>query len=725
MTGVRACITGIGLMTPISIGVPETRLALRGAKKRISPISLFTVSPESRLPVGEIGRDFIQAGIPRTHHLALTAAQEAMGQSEGPPDAVVVGVTTGGMLKTEAHFKKGETTPSHFAYHGPGTVGEVLAEKLGCTGPVITVSTACSSGAAAIKIALEMLRTRQAKRVLVGGADALCRLTYYGFRSLQLLDPAGARPFDVNRRGMSLSEGAGMLLLEAGPREAGEDMGEILGAGLSCDAYHPSSPDPEGRGALRAMRAALEDADISPSAIDYVNLHGTGTIDNDRAEARALNGLFGDKMPPVSSVKGAMGHSLAAAGAIEAGIAALSIMDGVVPGTTGCSRPDPQLGLDPVLQPVEADVETVLSNAFGFGGNNASVVIGRGDTGRLKETRETLPSLTVVGSACITGAGDMETSIRAVSEKGMCRGVLPMNELPLNLPSQMVRRWRRLTRMALSLGISAHKDARLPKDPFSIFFATGWGPLSETYGFLERLRFREESFSSPTAFVGSVHNAPAGQMAIHFGSTGPNVTVTGGDYSFEQALMVAGLMIKPYHTPTIVVGADAFHDPLSGIFDRSVIGHEEAADGGGGLCVMGTAHPSGTTIATRFFENSKNNPSILRALIQRLGGPERVRDAYGAVFAGIPGAFTKDGRDQLRTFCREAGFEGPVIDYRRFTGQFASASAVAAALGVRFVQDGKIPQGFAQTDVVGLDGKGVLMVGFGRFITAVEIISGG
>jgi len=724
LTGVRACISGIGLITPIACGVPDTRSALKAGKRGLSPITLFAVSPKERLPVGQIARDLTDPEVPRTHQLALMAAREAMARSEESPDAIVVGTTTGGMLKTEGHFKRGETGNAHFRYHAPCSVGEYVAQRLGCSGPVITVSTACSSGALAIKVAVEMLRTRQAKRVLVGGADALCRLTYYGFRSLQLIDPEGARPLDRDRRGMSLSEGAGMLLLEAKAQMSDREACDVMGVGLSCDAYHPSAPDPEGRGALHAMEAALKDAGMPPSAIDYVNLHGTGTPDNDHAEARALRVLFGEKVPPVSSVKGAMGHSLAASGAIEAGIAAMSISGRLIPGTTGCERPDPRLGLDPVLQPVEADMETVLSNAFGFGGNNASVVIGRGDTRRFGKRSEKVPYLTVVGSACVTGAGDTEASIRAVWEKGGCKGVLPMDGLPLTLPSKMVRRWRRLTRMALSLGISAHKDARVADDPFSIFFATGWGPLSETYGFLTRLKSDGESFSSPTAFVGSVYNAPAGQMAIHFGSIGPNVTVTGGDYSFEQALMVAALMAKPYHTPTLVVGADEFHDPLSELFDRSVTGREDAADGGGGLCVMGTPHRSGTTITTRFFENANQDPSILRSLIQRLGGPERIKDVYGAIFAGIPGAFAREGRHQLAAFCTEAGFPGTVIAYRRFTGEFASASAVAAVLGVRFVQEGKIPGRIAQGDDVDLMGKGILMMGFGRFVTAVEIVPG-
>ena len=689
----------------------------------IGPLTLFPVPLDRSLPVGEIHESIEMDELPRTHQFALIAAEEAMADSKDAPDAIVIGGTTGGIALTENHLKRGDTSRDLFKYHATGSVAEYLAAKLKCRGPVITVSTACSSGTAAIKIALEMLREEKVKNVLVGGADSLCRLTYYGFNALQLIDPAGARPLDIDRRGMTVSEGAGMLLLEGKDKAPDNTMAEILGAGLSCDAYHPSSPDPEGTGALAAMRAAIKDGCISTSKIDYVNLHGTGTIDNDLSEARALDSLFAEDKPLLSSVKGAFGHSLAAAGAIEAVISAMSISDNFVPGNAGCNTPDPELRLNPVMEPIERDIQTVLSNSFGFGGNNASVVIGRPKEERASITSQGLPHLTVVGCACITGAGKTRMTQKTISEGRSCKGVLRDREVSKDLSPKTVRRIKRLSRLALSLAIAAHKDSGVSDTPNSLFFGTGWGPLSDTYDFLTKLYESEEHFTSPTDFIGSVHNAPAGLMAIQFRATGPNITTTGGDYSFEQSLMAASLLTKGRDDLILVVGADESHEILSGLFDDSVSGDRTPSDGGGAICLRRADTPSGLRLLPSFFEYSKDNPSIIVSLIDNLGGPDRIKRKYGAVLAGIPGSHRERGRNQLSQFLAGSGFEGPVIDYRQLTGEFASASAVAAALAVCFVREGKIPATLCVGKSSYLNGKGILIIGLGKFVTAVEVIT--
>ncbi|MCJ7687695.1 MAG: beta-ketoacyl-[acyl-carrier-protein] synthase family protein, partial [Desulfobacteraceae bacterium] len=713
----------MGLITPVARGVLETKASIMNGVRGIGPVTLFPVPRDRSLPVGEIHESFEVDGLPRTHQLAFIAAEEAMADSEDAPDAIVIGGTTGGMALTEKHLKRGDTSRELFKYHSTGSVAEYLAAKLKCKGPVITVSTACSSGTAAIKIALEMLREGKAKNVLVGGADSLCRLTYYGFNALQLIDPAGARPFDINRRGMTVSEGAGMLLLEGKEKAPDNAIAEILGAGLSCDAYHPSTPDPEGTGALTAMRAAIKDSGISPSVIDYINLHGTGTIDNDLSEARALDSLFAEDKPLLSSVKGAFGHSLAAAGAIEAVISAMAISGNFVPGNAGCDTPDPELRLNPVIEPIERDIHTVLSNSFGFGGNNASVVIGSPEEERAPISSKGPPHLTVVGCACITGAGKTRMTEKKVSEGRNCKGVLSDKEVSKDLSPKTVRRLKRLSRLALSLAIAAHKDSGVSDDPHSLFFGTGWGPLSETYDFLTKLYESEEHFTSPTDFVGSVHNAPAGMMAIRFRATGPNITTTGGDYSFEQSLITANLLTKGRDDLILVVGADESHEMLSGLFDDSVSGGQTPSDGGGALCLRRADTSSGLRIYPSFFEYSKDNPSIISSLIDNLGGPDRIKSKYGAVFAGIPGSHRDTGSNQLSQFLTGSSFEGPVIDYRRLTGEFASASAVAAVLAVCFAREGNIPEALCDRESSSLNGKGILIIGLGKFVTAVELIT--
>jgi 3-oxoacyl-(acyl-carrier-protein) synthase len=725
LTGVRVYITGMGLVTSAGCGVSRTLDVINRGEKRIGPLSLFPVSPDNRLPVGEVGGFIETGGMPRTHQLALTAAREAMARCKEVPDAVVMGVTTGGMLTTEQCLKTGNGDPEAFTYHSPSSVTEHIALELGCHGPLITLSTACSSSAVAIKIALEMLRTGRARLVLAGGADSLSRLTYHGFRALQLIDPQGARPFDKNRQGMSVAEGAAVLVLTASEDVPDNAIAEILGAGLSCDAYHPSAPHPDGAGALQAMRAALQDAHISPEEIDYINLHGTGTVDNDRSEARALNTLFPDKKPLISSVKGAFGHSLGAAGAMEAIVSALAVSEGLVPANVGCDVPDPDLRLDPVMVPlVQTDVRTVLSNSFGFGGNNASVVIGsprRGHPPRSIPVKEA-SHLHVLGSACLTGAGDAAMSLRTVSGGKKCRGRVPDPVLSQGFSPREVRRLRRLPRLVLSLASAAHADSRLKDPPGSIFFGTGWGALSEMYDFLTKLFESGERFSSPIDFVGSVHNAPAGQAAIRFGSMGPNITATGGDASFEQALMLAGLMAKDCDDTLLVIGGDESHGNLSRLFDRSVGSDAAPSDGGGGLCLRRSGSGAGLKTAVMFYETSANNPSVIASLTAALAGKEGVRDKYGAVFAGIPAACRTRGEEQLREFLSISRFDGPVIDYRRFTGEFASASAVATVLAIRCMDGRELPGGLYGGETVHLKDKGILLVGLGDVVTAIEVI---
>jgi acyl transferase domain-containing protein len=237
-------------------------------------------------------------------------------------------------------------------------------------------------------VAMQMLRRGMARRVLAGGADCLCRLTCFGFKSLQLIDPMGARPLDRQRRGMSVAEGAALLLLTSEP--PGDAAVQVVGAGISCDAHHATTPHPDGEGAAAAMRAALDDAGLAPQAIDYINLHGTGTRDNDLAEARAIRALFPSGQPLLSSIKGATGHSLAAAGAIEAVIAALCIQHGLVPANVGYRTCDPDLGLEPVSTPRQLPISTVMSNSFGFGGNNASLILRRSPDAQAAANPETV-----------------------------------------------------------------------------------------------------------------------------------------------------------------------------------------------------------------------------------------------------------------------------------------------------------------------------------------------
>ena len=710
----------MGIITSLGSGISNTRDAIQNSRAGIDPLTLFETVANQPLPVGEAVDLIIKDDVPRTHQLARLASEQAMADSREAPDAVVMGVTTGGMLTTEVLLKEKARDPELFGLHATGSVVDDIARRYRCTGPALTVSTACSSGTVALKIALEMLRSGRVKRVLAGGADSLCRLTYYGFKSLQLVDPDGARPLDQNRRGMSVGEGSAMLLMVA--NEPDQAVAEVLGAGLSCDAYHPATPHPRGRGALAAMQAAIMDAGISAPDIDYINLHGTGTLDNDLSEARAIHTLFSGKKPLLSSIKGACGHSLAAAGAIEAVVAAISISDGVVPANVGCRHPDPDLKLDPVMQPTQMPIKTVLSNSFGFGGNNAAIVLGACGKPRPDRTPAHTQPMAILGSACVTGTGRTDRTMRAIVRGEVCAGLLGLQEISANLSAGQVRRLKRFPRLALSLAIAAHENSGVDGTPAAVFLGTGWGALSETSDFLNRLFETDEQFPSPTDFVGSVHNAAAGQIAMQFQATGTNITMTGGDYSFEQALMAADLVSGNMRNDFLVIGADESHPELSRLFDRSVAKSACPADGGGALYLRKETGISGLTIRSVFFESSGNNPEVISSLIQRIEQQQPLNDRYGVILAGLPAACRRKGVIQLQTLLALTGFHHPVIDYRKLTGEFATASAVAAVMAVKFLQEGHVPRLLCDDKPGEFGAKGVLIIGTGDVVTAMEVM---
>ena len=717
---VRVFIVGVGLISPLGIGFSRNRTALEEGRTGIAPLSLFPTPHRPPLPVGEIEEIPRNDRLPRTHILAGMAAAEALHGAKVLPDAVVLGAITGGMPLTETLLKEGVRDPRRYRHHGNGSVAEYVAGEIGCTGTVLTVSTACSSGTVALKIALEMLRSGRSACVLAGGVDALCRMTYYGFNALQLVDPAGARPLDRGRRGMTVAEGAALFLLAAGEEPPDHALAELLGVGLSCDAYHPAAPRPDGSDACRAMREALSDAGAVPSDIDYIHLHGTGTIDNDLAEARAIRALFGEKMPRLSSTKGATGHALAAAGAFGAAVSIMSIGSGLVPGNSGCRVPDPELNLHPVMAPLAVKSDMVLSNAFGFGGNTAALVTGRpGKSLNRRNVRPREEGFSVLGSACLTGAGDVHATLERLRKGKPVQGLMPPGALSSRLPPRDLRRLKRLSRAVQSLALAAQEDAAAPA---SVFFGTGWGPLSEMYDFLVKLFDSNEQFTSPTDFVGSVHNAPAGQAALRFDARGPNVTLTGGNYSFEQALMAADLLAPDRDANCLLIAADEDHPVLSRLFDPSAALSETPADGGAAFCLRRGDAGRGLRLHPAFLQYARGNPRAVQAMADRLGGKDAIGARCGAVFAGIPLAQRESGRRQLDGFLSLTGFSGGVIDYRRWTGEFAAASAVAACCAARFVKEGSVPGLPGHSPVGPLHGKGILLLGLGDFVTAVEVL---
>ena len=381
--------------TCLGVGLDAHRAALRENRSGLQPCAFETVD----LPtwVGEVpGVDGhpLPAALAvfecRNHRLALLALQAdgfegrvraAVARHGAGRVGVFMGTSTSGILQTELAYRERDAAtgalPAAFNYattHNPYALAELLREHLGITGMATTISTACSSSAKVFAAAARQLALGQIDAAIVGGVDTLCLTTLYGFASLQLTSSQPCRPYDAARDGISIGEGAAFALLER-PDQPAPGTVLLLGAGESSDAYHMSAPHPQGLGARLAMEAALRSAGLGASDIHYINLHGTATPANDSAEGQAVSALFGDTVPG-NSTKGYMGHTLGAAGAIEAIICAMALTDGRLPGSPGTGSLDPAIPVRYQLHGADAPLRHALSNSFGFGGSNCSLVLG-------------------------------------------------------------------------------------------------------------------------------------------------------------------------------------------------------------------------------------------------------------------------------------------------------------------------------------------------------------
>jgi len=376
-------------------GLDATRHALRSGRSGLAPCAFETVELDTWVgEVAGVDDETLPAALAdydcRNNRLTRMGLEtdgfgnqvrEAVARYGKARVGVFLGTSTAGILQTELAYRRRDPVtgalPDDFIYrttHNSFSLAEFTRAYFGLEGMAMAISTACSSSAKVFAAAARQIELGMIDAAIVGGVDTLCLTTLYGFASLQLTSPQPCRPYDAARDGISIGEGAGFALLE---RAAGAASGSVLllGAGESSDAYHMSSPHPQGLGAKLAMEAALRSAGLAPDDIDYINLHGTATPANDAAEGTAVAALFGDRVP-CSSTKGATGHTLGAAGAIEAVICALALSDGLLPGSPGTATPDPAIPVQYLLESRSGRVRRVLSNSFGFGGSNCSLVFG-------------------------------------------------------------------------------------------------------------------------------------------------------------------------------------------------------------------------------------------------------------------------------------------------------------------------------------------------------------
>jgi 3-oxoacyl-[acyl-carrier-protein] synthase II len=595
-------MTGAGLVTSLGTSKMATWERLLAGERGLSRIDWFDVTHQRAAIAGSVtGIDLPKPSgqWSRTSAFARVAAEEALAEAGIDPKStrvgLVVGSTTGGMFETEARLAKLHAEPHTF--EGQRALIEMLSHPisstadclLGALGPfahVRTLCSACSSGANALLVAALWLLEGSVDAVLAGGADGLCRLTLSGFNALAAVDPAPCRPFDRQRRGLNLGEGAGFAVLERAnrARERGkEPIAELAGWAMGSEAHHITNPEATGAAAAAVLRRAFSSAGLAPSAIDYVNAHGTGTPLNDPMEAAALTAALGEEVGrvPVSSSKGQLGHTLGAAGAVEAILAALAVKHQALPPTAGLVDPDPACALVHVLGKGRPDrVRAAASNSFGFGGMDSVLVLTEPELGPGQHADSTR-KVVVTGAATLTAAGILGASGSAELLFGPPRsvraGALDVELAPLLDPA----RARRLDRPArLGAVVVGHALAEAGQtveggaSHVGVVLGSAFGSVDASAAFMHRVFEKGPRFASPAEFPNLVPSSPVGHVSIYLGLRGPALATadlaTSGESAFMQACeLVAEGQAEVVAGGSVEEASEIAERILVGLFARS------------------------------------------------------------------------------------------------------------------------------------------------------------
>ena len=553
----KIAITGIGVISAIGRNCTETLQSLLAEKSGIGAMRHLG-SCYKDIPVGEVPfsneelhrMTGIDEPMPRTSLLGLIAAREALAMAKinGPilnekmrkcenDWAFINGTTVGGMDLTEQHWKEYQEGKAieNIRLHEAGESTNAIVRHLSITNHqspitndetsrfVATPSTACSSALNAIMLGADLLRTGQAKRALVGGAESLSLFHFNGFRTLMILDDQPCRPFDANRNGLNLGEGAGYLVIE--PEEeaiarGATILGYINGYANTCDAYHQTASSENGEGAFLAMQSALHMANLQPSDIDYINAHGTATPNNDLSESAALMRLFGDRMPAVSSTKAFTGHTTSASGGLEAVICVLAMQHGFIPANLRWSHNAEGL-IKPAIHTEHRPLNNILCNAFGFGGNESSLIISA--QGVDLSSVVSRWSLVDGRKSLVDGRWSLVVDQLDDAETGQY------------VSSAEARRMTMQTRRLVAATRKALQQSGI-NQPDAIVCATQWGCMMQSMRFLQDMIDSNEQELKPTPFIQSTHNTVASLIAILTGNHGYNCTYSQGTQSLDCAL---------------------------------------------------------------------------------------------------------------------------------------------------------------------------------------------
>ena len=559
-------ITGAGIVSAIGNDTSSVLVSLKNETSGIGEMRYLS-SVHKELPVGEVKLSDNQLkdilGLPheqiisRTTLLGAVALKQAVGKlgiaevkgqkSKGKGKRVVIinGTTVGGMDVTENLFP----LTSHLSpliiqlSHDCGSCTKDIAALCGISAEVCTVSTACSSALNAVILGAEMLKNDEADIVIAGGTEGLSKFHLNGFNTLMILDHQRCRPFDETRNGINLGEGAAYVVLQRKEDCNGAFKAYISGYSNACDAFHQTATSEEGTGPVLAMSQALKMSSLNTSDIDYVNAHGTGTPNNDLTESVAIKKVFGNDLPDISSTKAYTGHTTSASGAIELVICLLAMEHSFIPSNLGCTTPL-QGGIVPSKGKTDCQVDNVMCNAFGFGGNDSSLIISKRKplTSNPSPLTSNPSPVEIVAECVIDDVEQLKDSKDVIS---------PME----------ARRMGKLLKAATLSSLRALKIAEIEM-PDAIITATSRGMLENSEKFLIDMVENGESLLKPTLFMQSTHNTIGSSIAIRLGCHGYNTTYSQGNESLDWAMRDAERLIKSGKANCVLVGVHDESTPL-------------------------------------------------------------------------------------------------------------------------------------------------------------------
>jgi 3-oxoacyl-[acyl-carrier-protein] synthase II len=606
----RIWVTGIGVVSPLARGAQATMDRLLGGDRAIGPLSLFEV-PGSRVQIAAEVKDLRAEEVAppgeaeqwsRTDAMSVLAVREALAHaqvcpSERTPVDLIVGGTTAGMFETEdllawlSRETEAITPLKRMLSHPLSSTGDHVNIAAGPFRHIRSVCSACSSGANAILLAAAWIRAGLSSCVVAGGADGLCRLTYTGFGALAALDPNPCRPFDRARAGLNLGEGAAFLVLEpdsAVRARGGSPVVELRGWAVGAEAHHITNPEREGRTAARIMRKALDAAALLPADVDYINAHGTATPLNDPMEAAALHECLGAEVEriAVSSSKGQIGHTLGAAGAIEAAITAMAVSRGAIPPTIGLSDIDPDCRLVHVLQARAQPIRAAMSNSFGFGGTDTVLVFTPPELFALPAEITCRPVL-VTAAATVGPLG-----VHGVAGSG---GYLAPGPSPEGATIQFdakehldIARARRLDRAARLVTVAVATslreaslrlfepepprdaaDAAAPQPPaddvslrIGAIVGASFGSVDGSTVYMRRIYDKGAKYASPAEFPNLVPSSPVGHASIYLGLRGPVFAVSDLGATTASAIITSAELLAAGEGDVIAAGSVEETSPL-------------------------------------------------------------------------------------------------------------------------------------------------------------------